>query len=78
MTVHRPPTLPSPIIWWRVREGGAETVVRQADTGYETRDTGYPVSRIANFESRFPRQSRPPRLSSASAITAEALMNHAG
>ena len=79
--IHDGSSAPHPSLPYNMGEGeggGAETVARQADTGYETRDTGYPVSRIANFESRFPRQSRPPRLSSASAITAEALMNHAG
>ena len=49
--------------------------------GYEMRDTGFSESRIPNFEprlSRFSRQSRPSRLSQASAIAVEEFMNNAG
>ena len=57
---------------WRVTSGYGIRVA-----GSEMRDTGYERFRIPNFESRFSRQSRPSRLSQASAIATEVFMNNA-
>jgi len=53
-----------------------------ATSGYGIRDTSRGIRDITNLASRIPnfesRLSRQPRLSQASAIAAEALMNNAG
>ncbi len=56
-----------------LKGGNAEQGEGMRAPRYGRRDILHP-----NFESRFSRQSRPSRLSQASAIAAEAFMNNAG
>jgi hypothetical protein len=59
---------------WRATSAKSKTrVTCELDDGLRSEVRGF-----RNFESRFSRQSRPSRLTQASAIAAEVFMNNAG